>query len=270
MSGWGSVGLEVLSDRVKHPPQWPHRRDKYISAFGLHVHSFPGGSVVKNLPANAGDTGSIPELGRSPGGGNGTPLQYSCLGNPTGRGTRRTTVCGVTKSQTWLKDSAATAIHFQSGTGRGLLLQVLVPRHPPPHPLGVKWMGLGVHKWSKRSSCFIHSTKSTYNPPDHSVLSAYTCHSTKHTVHCPRAFWVFHSLIWQVLHPVPSAFETTCAFRVLFLFFFCFFGCARFSLLHGLTSNCGEQGLLFTQSVVFSLRWLLLLKNMGSRVHRPQ
>ena len=40
---------------------------------------FPGGSV-KNLPANAGDTGSIPGLGRSPGEGNGNPLQYSCLG----------------------------------------------------------------------------------------------------------------------------------------------------------------------------------------------
>ena len=100
MSGWGSVLLEVSSDRVKHPPQWPYLRDKYISAFGLHVHGFPGGSVVKNLPANAGDTGSIPELGRSPGGGNGTPLQYSCLRNPTGRGTRRTTARGVTKSQT--------------------------------------------------------------------------------------------------------------------------------------------------------------------------
>ena len=56
--------------------------------------------MVKNLPANAGDTGSIPELGRSPGGGNGTPLQYSCLGNSMGRGTWQTTVHGVTKSQT--------------------------------------------------------------------------------------------------------------------------------------------------------------------------
>ena len=42
---------------------------------------FPGGSVVKNLPANAGDAGSIPGSGRSPGEGNGNPLQCSCLGN---------------------------------------------------------------------------------------------------------------------------------------------------------------------------------------------
>ena len=43
---------------------------------------FPGGSVVKNLPANTGDAGSIPGSGRSPGGGNGNPLQYSCQDNP--------------------------------------------------------------------------------------------------------------------------------------------------------------------------------------------
>ena len=62
---------------------------------------FPGGSVVKNPPANAGgagDTGSIIELGRSPGGGNGSPLQYSCLGNPMDRGAWWATVQGVTKN----------------------------------------------------------------------------------------------------------------------------------------------------------------------------
>ena len=51
---------------------------------------FPGGTVVKNLPVNAGDgrgAGSIPESGSSPGAGNGNPLQYSYLGNPMHRGT---------------------------------------------------------------------------------------------------------------------------------------------------------------------------------------
>jgi len=47
---------------------------------------FPGGSVVKNPPANAVDLGSIPGSGRSPGEGNGNPLQYSCLENPMDRG----------------------------------------------------------------------------------------------------------------------------------------------------------------------------------------
>ena len=46
---------------------------------------FPGGSMVKNLPANAGDTGSIPGSGRSPGRGRGNPVQYSCLENPMDR-----------------------------------------------------------------------------------------------------------------------------------------------------------------------------------------
>ena len=60
----------------------------------------PGGSAVKNLPANAGDMVSIPGLGRSPRGGNGTPLQCSCLENPMDRAAWRATVCGVAKNQT--------------------------------------------------------------------------------------------------------------------------------------------------------------------------
>ena len=51
--------------------------------------------MVKNLHASAGNAGSIPGLGRSPGGGNGNPFQYSCLGNPMDKGTWRTTVHGV-------------------------------------------------------------------------------------------------------------------------------------------------------------------------------
>ena len=58
---------------------------------------FPGGSVVKNLTANAGDVDLIPESGRYPGGGNGNPLQYSCLQNPMDRGAWRATVQGITK-----------------------------------------------------------------------------------------------------------------------------------------------------------------------------
>jgi len=56
--------------------------------------------VVKNLPANAGDPGSIPELGRSPGEGNGYPLQCSCLGNLMDRGAWRATVHGATELDT--------------------------------------------------------------------------------------------------------------------------------------------------------------------------
>ena len=56
--------------------------------------------MVKNLPANVGDVrdiDSIPGLGRSPGGGHGNPLQYSCLENPMDRGAWRATVHGVAK-----------------------------------------------------------------------------------------------------------------------------------------------------------------------------
>ena len=61
---------------------------------------FPGGSVVKNLPANTGDAGSVPGVGRYPGEGNGYPPQYFCLGIPMDRGAWRSTVLGVTKSWT--------------------------------------------------------------------------------------------------------------------------------------------------------------------------
>ena len=67
-------------------------------------HGFPGGSVVKNPPAKARDVGLLPGLGRSPGEGNGNPLQYSCLENPMDGGTWWATVHGVTMSQTRLSD----------------------------------------------------------------------------------------------------------------------------------------------------------------------
>ena len=55
----------------------------YIISLDLH---FPGSTVVKNPPVNAGDVGSIPVLGKSPGGAHGSPLQYSCLESPMDRG----------------------------------------------------------------------------------------------------------------------------------------------------------------------------------------
>ena len=73
------------------------------------VGSFPGGPVVKNLPANAGDskdTDSIPGWGRSPGGGSGNPVQYGCLENPMDGGAWWSTVHGVPKSWTWLSTPA--------------------------------------------------------------------------------------------------------------------------------------------------------------------
>ena len=64
---------------------------------------FPGGTMVKNRPANAGDArdmGSVPGLGRFPGGGNGNPLQYSCLENPKDKGAWYAIAHRVAKSRT--------------------------------------------------------------------------------------------------------------------------------------------------------------------------
>ena len=66
---------------------------KLISVF----MGFSGSSVVKNLPASAGDACSVPGLGRSPGGGDGNLLQFSCLGNPMDTGAWHATVHGITK-----------------------------------------------------------------------------------------------------------------------------------------------------------------------------
>ena len=74
------------------------------------MEGFPSGSAVKNPPANAGDSSSIPGLERSPGGGNGNPLQYSCLENTMDREAWRATVHRVghdwsdwTRMQMWLR-----------------------------------------------------------------------------------------------------------------------------------------------------------------------
>ena len=78
----------------------------FIHSESFHP-SYQHGTVIKNLPANAGDTGEvglIPGSGRYPGGGNGNPLQYSCLENLMDRGAWRATVHGVTKTQTQLND----------------------------------------------------------------------------------------------------------------------------------------------------------------------
>ena len=87
----------------------------YVFCFGGWVFtSSATNSVVKNLPANEGDTGDtdlIPGLGKSPGGGNGNPLQHSCLGYPMDRGAWTATVHGVPKSQTQLSNWAHTHIH---------------------------------------------------------------------------------------------------------------------------------------------------------------
>ena len=83
---------------------------------------FPGGSAVKNPPASTGDADSIPGLGRSPGEGNGNPIQYSCLGNPMARGDLQAMVHEVTKSWTQL------SMHTSPDIARHCLLGVDYPK----------------------------------------------------------------------------------------------------------------------------------------------
>ena len=136
---------------------------------------FPGGAVVKNLPASVRDTGSIPGSERSPGEENGTPLQYSCLENPMDREASWATVPRVAKSWTRLSDWAHTHvgshlsltqntfvsiwIHFGEGNGNPLQYSCL----ENPRDRGAWWAAIyGVAqnrtwlKWLSSSSSRRH------------------------------------------------------------------------------------------------------------------
>ena len=106
VASWWRVGLGGRG------PQQPGRRCRCLSLLVLFPTlirpilrcGLPGGTDGKESACNAGDPGSIPRSGRSPGGGHGNPLQYSCLENPKDRGAWRVTVHGVAKSRTQLSD----------------------------------------------------------------------------------------------------------------------------------------------------------------------
>ena len=89
--------------------------------------SSPCSSVGKESVHNAGDPGLIPGWGRSPGEGNGNPLQYSCLENPMDRGACQTTVCGVARVR---QDLVTKQPPYSSPEQDGIATVVLVNRHP--------------------------------------------------------------------------------------------------------------------------------------------
>ena len=104
---WGH-SMPVLDFCLSEKKINPHffKNHCYFMSLLPVAGAFQVALVVKNLPANAGDvrdTSSIPGLGRSPRGGHGNSLQYSCLENPLDRGARQATVHRVAKSQTWPK-----------------------------------------------------------------------------------------------------------------------------------------------------------------------
>ena len=109
------------------------------------VVGFPDSSVGKESGYNEGDLDSIPESGRSPGEGNGNPLQYSCLENPMDRGAWRATVCGGTKSQhSWATNTFTFSLHMQ-------LLNWQIHSSQSPSIGGWKWLS-ACEKDSKKSS----------------------------------------------------------------------------------------------------------------------
>ena len=95
-------GVYSHSDRDKANDivqMWENEKGLCLRFEGVPVtRGFPGGSVVKNLPVNAGDSSLIPGSGRSSGGGNGSPLKYSCLENLIDKGAWWATVQGVARA----------------------------------------------------------------------------------------------------------------------------------------------------------------------------
>ena len=121
---------------------------------------FPDGAVVKNPPANTGDVSSIPGSGRSPEGGNGNPLQYSCLENPLDRGAWWATVHGVAKLDTTERLNSSNTRHVGlAGVGSG---SARSGRHVCP-PRGVPITTTArMASWSRRKS--VQSPRPTAAP----------------------------------------------------------------------------------------------------------
>ena len=137
---------------------------------------FPGGSEDKASACNAGDPGSIPGLGRSPGEGNGNLLQYSCLENPMDRGAWQATVHGVAKSRTRLSDFISLHLHlyglpschqcslYTQGKDRPLSTEIVsqstISLQSPPGPFLLSQRGRDRH---------------LHTPPDHSLSCFKIC-----------------------------------------------------------------------------------------------
>ena len=95
------LGMRLDTQHVNNSPNLLFT-SKLAFAVTATCGDFPSGPFGKESSCKAGDAGLIPASGRSPGGGNGNPLQYSCLKNPMDRGAWQATVHGVRKGQTWL------------------------------------------------------------------------------------------------------------------------------------------------------------------------
>ena len=123
----------------------------------------PDGTVVKNPPVNAGDhwlkPSLIPGLGRSPGGGNGNPLQYSCLGNPMDQGAWQATVQRIAKTQTRLSNLTTTTKKvrcLQQPHEKGFVLTQLRPLRLRQVKSLAHTDSLGRASWSLDCEALVH------------------------------------------------------------------------------------------------------------------
>ena len=120
----GTPPLPPRSLEHRHSSFLPAHAHSFIhSLFSRYLLGFTGGSVVKNPPTSSGDADSIPGSGRSPGEGNGNPLQYSHLKNPMDRGAWLATVHGVAKESNtteWLNNACwICPLHRRCSRHRG-------------------------------------------------------------------------------------------------------------------------------------------------------
>ena len=166
---WGSPGVQSLATMgVRLASQSreyvPVTGPSWAGAVCCHIpHGLLGGSVVKKPPVNAGDLGLISRLGRSPGEGNGNPLQYSCLGN---QWTEEPGGLQFIGSQSW------TQLTGQTTTTRGQF----GPQRPPRNliknrqwtvSLTLVWVGAWAQKpWAQRRGCLLSRTPFALSYPD--------------------------------------------------------------------------------------------------------
>ena len=104
-----------------------------IPVWGIKIPHATGGSEVKASACNVGDLGSVPGLGRSPGEGNGNPLQYSCLENPMDRGAWQAPVHRVAKSQTQLSNFTFTFILRSTALKKKKKMALIIQREKKEH-----------------------------------------------------------------------------------------------------------------------------------------
>ena len=160
---------------------------------------FPGGSVVKNYPANAGDVGSISGSGRSPGEEKGNLLSYSCLENPMDRGAWRASVCGVTESRTQLSNWTTTANNRKQLEERSTAHGLSIKLHVCP---GIGDTGMGM---SVTQSDSVHSGWNQDHPGTPRMCWWLSLSGWPHFSGCAKSIWLLRpttsvagpSISWQ-------------------------------------------------------------------------